>query len=170
MMPMPKRMRGQVNPHNASIAKRSNYTVVIKKIDGMAMCPFCEENILIHHPKPLLFKNAHWIVTENAWPYSGAKHHFLLICRDHVSRTEDTTPQVWSDLQTAYKKLVKKYRLSGSTLFIRSGNTNYTGATVQHLHAQVIAGTVRKKDSSPILAIVGFQTKKNSSTQKQTRK
>jgi len=163
-------MGGKVNLRNASIAKRSNYAAVIKKIDGMEMCPFCEENILIHHPKPLLFKNAHWIATENAWPYSGAKRHFLLICRDHVDRAEEATPQVWSDLQIAYKKLVKKYRLSGSTLFIRSGNTNYTGATVQHLHAQVITGAARKKDSNPILAIVGFQTKKNSSTRKRTQK
>jgi diadenosine tetraphosphate (Ap4A) HIT family hydrolase len=75
----------------------------------------------------------------------------------HIENAADVKPEVWKSLGAAYKRLTKEYKLSGATLFMRSGNTKITGASVQHLHAQVIVGSVRKTDSKPIAATVGFQ-------------
>lgn len=157
---MKKKGVPQVNVANAGVLPRSGYSDVLKKIVGEEICPFCEQNLLKHHPKKILFKNSGWIVTENAWPYEGSKKHFLLITRKHIENVDKMTPVLWTQLGAAYKKLCKEYSIKGSSLFMRSGDTRYTGATVRHLHAQIIIGSPRTKDSLPITALVGFGTKK----------
>jgi ATP adenylyltransferase len=152
-----KKKVAQVDVVNAGDAKRGDYTSVLRKIVGEEICPFCEENFLIHHKKPVLFKNKHWIVTENAWPYAGTKHHFLLVCRLHIEAIEEGPEAMFSDLHVAYKKLVNDFGLKGASLVMRSGSTAYTGATVRHLHGQVIAGPKRADESTPITAIVGYR-------------
>lgn len=156
---MKKKDIPQVNVANAGVLPRSGYGDVLKKIVGEEICPFCEQNLLRHHPKEILFKNPGWIITENAWPYRGSKKHFLLIVRRHIENTEQMTPVLWTQLGSAYKKLCKDYSIKGSSLFMRSGDTRYTGATVRHLHAQIIVGSTRTKDNSPITALVGFGKK-----------
>jgi diadenosine tetraphosphate (Ap4A) HIT family hydrolase len=155
---MPRRTH--VDASNAGITPRAGYGEVLATIIKEGRCPFCEENLSAHHTEPVLFRNKSWIVTKNAWPYEGSKHHFLLIAREHVENADKASLETWKDLGSAYRKLCKTYALPGATLLMRSGNTRYTGASVQHLHAQVIAGFPRKTDSKPITALAGFQHKK----------
>ena len=60
-------------------------------------------------------------------------------------------------MQSAYKKLCKLYKIQGATLVMRSGSTEYTGATVRHLHAQIIVGQKRKETYVPITAVAGYK-------------
>lgn len=145
---------------NAGVLPRVGYSDTLMKITEEGICPFCEKNLLRHHSKPILFKNKEWIVTKNAWPYEGSKHHFLLISRTHIEDAKDASSEVWKLLGTAYKKLCREFSLKGATLFIRSGDTKYTGASVNHLHAQVVSGSARTDRSMPITALVGFGSKK----------
>lgn len=152
----------QVNVKNAGVLPRSNYADVLTEITRQGFCPFCEEHLMKHHRKPVLFKNKSWLVTENAWPYEDSKKHFLLIARAHLADAAQLSPQGWAHLGAAFKRLTKDYKLRGASLVMRSGDTRYTGATVQHLHAQVVMGSPRKEHSFPLHALIGFGTKKNS--------
>jgi len=147
----------QVDIKNAGVIKRDEYVKVLEKIIEEGGCPFCEGNLMRHHREPILSKGKHWLVTKNAWPYEGAKHHFLLISNTHIESIEDASPDVWSELHEHWNKLQNKFQLEGATLFIRSGDTKMTGASVCHLHAQIVAGKPRGDDSSAITALIGFK-------------
>lgn len=152
--------RSQVDIGNSGVLPRDGYTDVLAQITKGGFCPFCTENLAIHHTKPVLFKNKSWLVTENAWPYEGTTRHFLLITLRHTEDAAKLTSQEWSDLGSAQRKLVKKYDLPASTLVIRSGDTKYTGASVRHLHAQLVVGSPRTASSTPITVLAGFGKKK----------
>lgn len=149
--------RPPVDVQNARTRARGDYAEALAEIAAGGLCPFCEEHLPAYHKKPILFHDAHWLVTENAWPYDGARHQFLVIARRHVERAEDLPPAAWEALGAAYRRLVRDYRLAGATLFLRSGLTDFTGASVAHLHAQVISGGRRLPDGELIRALVGFK-------------
>jgi ATP adenylyltransferase len=152
-------MSRRVDVQNASTRAHGDYARALAKIDEDGVCPFCEAYLPQHHPKPILFRNPHWIVTENAWPYDGTRHQFLIINKDHIESAEELPPGAWEALGSAYRQLVKDYRLAGATLLLRTGRTDFTGASVAHLHAQLISGGQREGDSELIRALVGFKAK-----------
>jgi len=153
-------MKKQVDTTNALIAPRKgNYVETLESIVAGGFCPFCEEHFFKHHKKPILCSTKHWLVTENSWPYDGLQHHVLFIAREHVERTEHLSPEAWADLHRLYRLTVKQRSLEGASLFIRSGETKITGATVNHLHAQVIVGIPRGEDTEPIQVLLAFKEK-----------
>ena len=149
-----------VDVQNASTRANDDYARALAKIAEDGVCPFCEAHLPTRHKKPILFRNTDWLVTENAWPYDGTRHQFLIINRDHIESAVQLTPGAWQSLGSAYRRLVKEYRLDGATLLLRSGMTDFTGASVAHLHAQLISGSRREADSELIRALVGFKTKR----------
>jgi ATP adenylyltransferase len=150
-------MGRRVDVQNANTRARSDYARALAKIDESGICPFCEEHLPKHHGKSILFSNSHWIVTENAWPYEGVRHQFVLIAREHIESAEMLPPEAWEALGSAYRRLVADYRLKGATLLLRTGMTEFTGASVAHLHAQLISGGPRRADSELLRALVGFK-------------
>lgn len=153
---MPQKKK-RVDTANATVVKRGDYAEILKEIMDSGFCPFCEEHLFKHHRRPLLLRSKYWLVTENAWPYKGSRFHFLLIARLHIEATEEMSPLMWRDLQKTYHALVKKSKLAGATLMIRSGDTRITGASVNHLHAHLIVGVKRTRDTKPIKALVSFR-------------
>lgn len=147
----------QVDTKNATVARRGDYSDTLKKIVAGGFCPFCEEHVLKHHRHPILHRSKYWLVTKNAWPYEGSRFHFLFIARSHMEAIEDMSPSMWTELQKLYLKLVRKHTLGGATLLIRSGDTKITGGSVNHLHAHIVVGTSRNKNSKTIQALVGFK-------------
>ncbi len=147
----------QVDTKNALVVKRTEYVNVLKQIVAEGFCPFCEEHLFKYHNRPVFFKSTHWIVTENAWPYTGSTFHYLFIARPHIETTENMSSLMWTDIQKLYRKLVREKKMKGATLMIRSGDTQITGASVNHLHAHVIVGVPRTKNTKPIKALVSFK-------------
>ncbi|MFA6969651.1 MAG: HIT domain-containing protein, partial [Candidatus Paceibacterota bacterium] len=137
----------RVDARNATIVKRSDYAQTLDAIITGGFCPFCEEHLIKHHRQPLEYKNKHWLVTKNSWPYEGSRYHFLFITRSHVEATEDLSPVMWADLQKLYRKVVREKNIKGATLLLRSGDTKTTGASVNHLHAHLIVGSPRTKNT-----------------------
>lgn len=154
---MPARKK-RVDIKNSATSERKEYMNTLQKIVVGGFCPFCEQNLPIHHKPPILIKSAHWLVTPSMWPYKGSRHHFLFITRAHVEHAGKLSPAQWTDLHKNMQRITKKYRLNGATLMMRSGNTAITGATVNHLHAHLIVGGVRKKNAPEIKTVVGFST------------
>lgn len=146
----------QVDIGNALVVPRGDYSQTLEAIIAGGFCPFCEEHLFRHHHK-LVHCYDHWLVTENSWPYEGSRFHFLFIARTHVEKTEDLSSEAWAQLHELYRQLVKKERLEGATLFIRSGNMRITGASVNHLHAHLVVGSPRTEGAKPMTALIGFK-------------
>jgi diadenosine tetraphosphate (Ap4A) HIT family hydrolase len=123
---------------NLNNSRKKEQIEVMKKIISDGVCPFCEENIEKYHTKPILFKTDRWIVTENAWPYDGAKKHWLLIYKFHIEHTKEIDGMGWKDIGEILKRLEKEEDLDYGTFLMRFGDTAKTGATVLHVHLQLI--------------------------------
>src|ERR1700675_2978666 len=123
-------MGRSVDVRNASTRAGGDYAQVLAKIEEDGICPFCAAHLATHHKNPILFGNAHWIVTENAWPYEGTRHQLLLIYREHIKSAEELPPGAWESLGSAYRQLVKEHRIEGAALLLRTGKTDFTGASV----------------------------------------
>lgn len=151
--------RKEVDVANAGTRAQGAYAEALARIADTGVCPFCPEHLAQHHTNPILFENEHWRVTENAWPYAGARYQFVLISRVHLEAAEQLPTGAWQTLGAAYRRLVRDFGLEGAALMLRSGKTEFSGASVAHLHAQVISGGRREPDSEPLRALVGYKRK-----------
>ena len=70
---------------NLKHARTQEQIDVMTQIEKDGVCPFCMENFLKYHPKPILDENENWVVTENMSPYEGTVHHFLFVCKRHFT-------------------------------------------------------------------------------------
>lgn len=143
-----------VNSENTRHRPEGTYNRVINQIGQDGVCPFCPEHLASYHPNPILHEGGHWLYTNNAYPYKGAVHHFLLIHKKHIEAFAEITPAAWLELQELINAIGKKHGIKGGALVCRFGETKYTGASVAHLHAQVIVGP-GTGGSEPVLMRVG---------------
>jgi ATP adenylyltransferase len=144
-------MNNQVQLENA---RKEEQIKVMEQIIKDGVCPFCEENLEKYHPRPILFKTKHWIVTENAWPYDMAKKHFLLIAKRHIENSRDLLMCEWADIGSLMKKLEKEHLLDHGTLLMRFGDMSKTGATVRHLHIQLVQSDPDHPEYDPGVGIL----------------
>lgn len=141
---------------NKDNARRDDIKEALTKIIDSKECPFCSKDYLEkEHKKPILWEGDFWLATENRWPYEGAKEHLLFIHKAHISHMSELTPEAWQELQTVAVKIASDRKINGGTLIMRFGDSRYTGATVTHLHAQLICGDPDQSDRKPVLARVG---------------
>lgn len=138
---------------NLKNAREKEQLKVMKKIAKDQICPFCENSIKNYHPKPILFKTANWLVTENAWPYPMTQNHFLLIHRKHIVHTKNISAKGWSEIGKIIKKLEKSNNLNYGTLLMRFGETSKTGASVTHVHFQLVQSNPNDKNYDPKIGI-----------------
>ena len=123
---------------NATFAKgKGEYEDVINAIEKTGLCPFCLENFK-HHKKQIIKKIGNWFITENSWPYKNAKKHFIIISRGHKENFSDLSLKDFKEIREIVNFAIKEFNIRGGALALRFGNTNYTGATVCHLHFHLI--------------------------------
>lgn len=138
-----------------SNARKEEQIKMMKKIIADGVCPFChdfvEKTKPAYHPNPILVENDSWIVTRNAWPYENTKEHLILVIKRHPLTPEEMTQEEILDLWDIVKKVKQELKITHSTLLMRSDNTGKTGATVQHLHAQLIVSA----GEEPVITRVG---------------
>ncbi len=134
----------------------------MERIKKDNVCPFCEEHFLKYHTKPILKKGKHWIITENFQPYEGTKHHLIAVSRTHVTSFEKLSSAAQAELFSLFGAQVKKRAIKGGALFMRFGNTDYTGGSVEHLHAQLISGAKRSKNAEPLSTYLGYKARRPS--------
>jgi ATP adenylyltransferase len=143
-----------VNPENTKHRPSGTYSKVINQIGKDGVCPFCPEHLARYHPNPILHEGEHWLYTNNAYPYQGSVHHFLLIHKAHIEAFSEITPTAWLELQGLINAITEKHRIKGGALVCRFGETKYTGASVTHLHLQIIVGS-GVTGAEPVLMRVG---------------
>lgn len=117
-------------------ARPGHYSDVISDIAEKKVCPFCKEQIMNFHKKPIVEKD-HWLVTDNMYPYKPAKNHLLLIHKKHIEHVQDISTEAWRELKQIIDSSSKDRAISGGSLMMRFGESQYTGASVLHLHAHI---------------------------------
>lgn len=122
---------------NPTFARSDGYGDTIADILKAGKCPFCPE-MFLWHPWPILHRHGDWFITRSGWPYENAEYHFMIIGNRHIISTTQMTPSDNSDVNALTRWAIKQFGLTGYGLMARSGDTNRTGATVQHLHFHLI--------------------------------
>lgn len=144
---------GVVDPANA---RAQGYRDVIEKIADEGECPFCEtsSNFLADHTQPIIAQNAHWFLTYATWPYENTKTHYLVILRRHIAHMVNMLPAEWTSLASLVHQFTFDQEIPGGAFTMRFGPTEYTGATVVHLHAHIIVPEI--DDASGRAKVVNF--------------
>jgi diadenosine tetraphosphate (Ap4A) HIT family hydrolase len=148
---------------NAKNTASPAYAKILRTIEKEGICPFCWKNFLIHHTRPIIAKGRHWLLTENFNPYPGTTHHLLVVSKHHVAHFKDLPPAAHKELFAILAPELERRKIRGGGLFMRFGDGDYTMSSVGHLHAQLIVGVRRGKNTELLLAPLGFKKKQKGS-------
>lgn len=113
------------------------YKRVIAEIAEHGVCPFCKDNLQKYH-KPKLEERSYWWLTDNMYPYKPSRHHRLIIHKEHISHIGELSEEAWKELQAIIKEETTRLNITGGTTIMRFGETRFTGASVNHLHAHIV--------------------------------
>ena len=144
-----------VNLENTAHRPDDKYGKVIDQIKKDGICPFCPENLPKYHKNPILKEGKFWLLTTNMYPYEGAKHHVLIIHKDHVEKLSEISREAWDELKSLIDSFIKEKNIPGGSLVMRFGDTRYTGASVSHLHVNLVSPDGEDKNRKPIVARIG---------------
>lgn len=147
-------MSRYVNHNNTKHRPGGKYGQVISQIIKDGVCPFCPEQLANYHKNPILKEGRYWVVTDNMYPYDNAKHHVLLIHKEHIEHFQELSAEAWAELRDLITDLLATRKIPGASLMFRFGETGYTGASVAHLHAMLVSGT-GDPEAGPVLARLG---------------
>ncbi|OHA63540.1 MAG: hypothetical protein A2842_01825 [Candidatus Wildermuthbacteria bacterium RIFCSPHIGHO2_01_FULL_48_25] len=126
-------------------ARKGEYKKVIKEIHQKGKCPFCPENFL-YHKNPILKKGKLWFLTKDSWPYKHTKHHFLIIGTKHKEKFSQLKQEDFKEVAELANFAIAKYKIQGGAVAVRFGDTNFTGASVAHLHFHIITPLLKTKN------------------------
>lgn len=112
----------------------------MRRLEAAGECLFCPDVLARHNTQQILLRTAHWCVTPNAFPYPGAALHLLLVPGEHVADLLDLSAAAQADFWTVLAAVRREHGLSYYGLGVRNGDCRYTGATIRHVHAHVMAG------------------------------
>ncbi|MFA6017930.1 MAG: hypothetical protein WCT28_01055 [Patescibacteria group bacterium] len=118
-------------------ARPGVYDKVIADIAKKNLCPFCPEHLAEFHKNPIE-EREFWIVTDNQYPYRPSKHNKLFIYRTHIQHFSEISAEAWKELGEIVQEQTEKLHIIGGSFFMRFGDARFTGASVSHLHCQLL--------------------------------
>lgn len=134
-----------------------------ERIQEARVCSFCEDfcrgTAPIFHPLPIIRDLKYWALTKCYPPVEGAREHFLVVSKylDPEGRHllfPILPPEAWAEFGELLDWTINEYRLPGGAFFFRFGDTDYTGASVSHLHCQIVFGGA--KDGERLRVKLGY--------------
>lgn len=135
-------------------AKDERYKKVLNEIASAGVCPFCPENFR-WHTKPILKRSGGWFITENFSSYKNALHHLIIVNKKHKEHFTELSAKDWRDLSHLASWAIRKFKIKGGGLALRFGDTDFTGATVRHLHAHLIVPRLKKNVPQTVVFPIG---------------
>ncbi|MFH1509606.1 MAG: HIT domain-containing protein [Candidatus Nealsonbacteria bacterium] len=129
---------------NTKNARKGEYKKVIETIAKTGKCPFCKENFK-YHKKPTYKKKDGWFLTNNTWPYKNAENHLIIIGKKHKENFSEITKKDLESVAFLTNWAINKWKIRGGGFTMRFGDTNYTGASVSHIHFHIISPELNKK-------------------------
>lgn len=129
---------------NIKNARKGEYKKVIKEINKTGKCPFCKENFK-YHKKPIYKRRDDWFLTSNSWPYKNTSCHLIILGNKHKENFSELTKKDLESVAYLVNWAVKKWKIKGGGIATRFGDTDYTGASVSHIHFHIISPKIDKK-------------------------
>jgi len=129
---------------NINSARKGEYKKVIEEIASTGKCPFCKENFK-YHKKPIYKKKGGWLLTNNSWPYENSKHHLVVIDEKHKEDFYELTNKDFESVAYLTRWAIKEWKIKGGGFAMRFGDTNFTGASVAHIHFHIISPEIDQK-------------------------
>jgi len=130
---------------NVKNARKGQYKKVIEEIAKTGKCPFCKENFK-YHKKPIFKRKNGWFLTNDSWPYKNAACHLLIIGDKHKENFSELTKKDLEAVAFLANWAIKKWNIKGGGIAMRFGKTNYTGASVGHIHFHIISPKIDKRN------------------------
>ncbi len=134
---------------NPKFAKNDEYGEIINIIEKEGKCPFCSNNFK-YHKHPILKRQCDWFITKISWPYKNTEHHFLIISDFHKEQLSELNNNDLKNVNFLMNWAIEEFGIKGGALTLRFGDTEYTGATVCHIHFHLIAPKASKTVNFPI--------------------
>jgi ATP adenylyltransferase len=136
-------------------AREEDQRQVMADIIANDHCPFCAENLRKYHKQPVLKETEHWVLTPNQWPYDNTKIHLLGILKVHMEKLSELTPQMGAELFEIVAWAEKEFDMPGGGFAMRFGETEYSAATVKHLHIQLLVPDIHAPNFEPTRIKIG---------------
>lgn len=149
--------KGSGSGFNMRHVRTSEQRAQMEQIAAKGICPFCKEHLERTHRAPILWTGRWWSVTKNDYPYEGSELHYLFIYNKHVETLDGVQPEAFAELMEHVQRASLEHGIPGGTLFMRFGDSDYTGATVAHLHAHLVAGARAGESEDKLKVTVGYK-------------
>lgn len=147
-------MKSYVYIHNAG---SPDYKKKLGMIHALGIDPFAREHIEDKRfdPKKILYETAYWFVFENQHSYPDTKHQFVFVAQKYAESFTELPIGAHADLFALGQQVCDDYRVPGGAylFFQRFGDPASSGATVQHLHAQIVV----PKEGRQVTAFFGLK-------------
>jgi diadenosine tetraphosphate (Ap4A) HIT family hydrolase len=138
-------------------ARRADQLQQMEEIIKDGVCPFCPKHLEKYHQEPTIKESRYWILTKNDYPYEGSKYHFLIIHKKHIDSIEKISSDASADLIKIISWANKKFNIRGGSFFMRFGDMEYNGSSVSHLHAHLITGIKRNKNTESLKVKLAYK-------------
>jgi diadenosine tetraphosphate (Ap4A) HIT family hydrolase len=110
-------------------------------------CHFCPDGFK-SHTSPVINDGKHWFITGNDRPYPGSIHHYLIVSKRHVTQVSDLDSYEWAELREMFNWVTENFGAPGNSFFVRSGDMNLTGATLDHIHFHFLVGGPKPENAT----------------------
>jgi ATP adenylyltransferase len=120
------------------------------RLESAKVCIFCPANLDEDADQRVVYRNDHWTVTPNKFPYTGTKLHLLLIPHAHVADLVELESDSHAAFWPALAWIRDHYGLTSYGVGARNGDGRFTGATIEHVHVHVIVGDVDDPAHRPV--------------------
>ena len=150
---------GDKSGMNISHARVPAQIEEMKRIKEDNVCPFCRGNFETYHDEPILKEGEYWLISKNDYPYDGVDEHILLIYKEHIIDPSEISSKAHSEFFEFMTWIRENFPNPGGSFFMRFGDTEYTGASIDHLHAHVITSTATRESSKGKLKVkLGYKS------------
>ena len=126
---------------------------MIADIAEKKLCPFCPEHLAEFHKLPIE-EREFWLITDNQYPYKPSKYNKLFIHRTHIGHVSEISSEGWKELGEIVKEQTAKLDIVGGAFFMRFGETRFTGASVAHLHCQLLQSNPDDPAYDPKIGVI----------------
>jgi diadenosine tetraphosphate (Ap4A) HIT family hydrolase len=127
--------------YNLKNARTEEQFKKMQSLEREGQCNFCQDYSGEYKLKTPVVRTNFCRASENMTPYENSRYHFLIIFNRCIEKRSELTKEEWLDLNEVCTILEEVFKMPGSSLLVRSGNWDYTGSSVSHLHAHLIMGS-----------------------------
>ena len=126
------------------------YAKKLAQINEQGIDPFARENISREDfgPKELIIETQYWFAFKNQHSYPDIEHQIVIASIQYAESFAELSPEAHADFFSAAKQLCEMYGISGGGLIMRFGAPALSGASVLHLHGQLLVPKKHKKTAA----------------------